>query len=483
MDARAWLAVVAVIRAAVESAKSPVAYLKVPEAVPVDRFKALAGFDTTPEGVAALFSLAWLVNRRIELPFLGDPGPMPLWTLVHDILAHGEPGDREPPAADAAAWRAARRLLYVEDEAGTARPTPLHLAYWQSRDEWFRRRQEIASRRMEGALLAPDGEARAANALLVERLERELANFELGWEVEGRRRDIEDAAATIEAFQARSPRRQWARWKEMLAPFVDAGGQGERIDVLSEVRFGATAIAPAGVEESLTSWISVSLAGAEIDRLVDGLPAALKTPLNPGGGPLGLDRLAFAYRTVAVTRPWPAREVLESNAWRLPDRDRTISDGADPAAGEYPYVATGLVLVRHVKASFRPAPPPPPAAIFHPGLFVVANILSPPPPAPRPVKRFASPRFAAARPVRPAAATPHSMVLLQEATLVRRGVPLEPARAAADVPQPAPPPPAPPEVDPDEPILICALVCDAVPLCPNPDPELFRDRPALAATA
>ena len=343
MDARVALAIIAVIRQARAAERSPVAFLRNPEGVTAERFKALSGFDGTVEGNSALFRLAWLVNGRIDLPYMQDSMSVPLWSLVDDILNRSGIRGRAKLEGDEAAYREARAILYVEDGTAQARPSEANLTYWRMRDEWFCRRQDLSSRTLERELLPRDDPRRPALDVVIARLTDELEDFERRWEEEGARSRIESAAETVDMIAARTPGRRWDQWQDTLAQFLDLGAE---TDILSQGRFAATAIVPSGIERSPESWSGLSIGGAAVDRLVAALPAELSAPLNPEGGALNLESLSFEWTTAGIVRPWLDSALFASRSWRFGDAARMVSDGAADPDGECPYIASGLVLVK-----------------------------------------------------------------------------------------------------------------------------------------
>jgi hypothetical protein len=490
------LAIASAIRPVIESADSAVAFLSSPEGVPPDRFKALSGFAETGSGTNALFQLARLVNQRVVPPVADDDTSIPLWSLVQDILcASGKPASLDG-SEDDATYNDARKLLYSDDEDGLPRPTTAYLTYMQLRDQWFCLQQGIGAKKLELGVKAADDPGNDVLQDVIAKLQRDLSDLELRWEAEGQRNKIEQALEIVSEVNARSPLRQWNKWKDELGLFVDpTTGQGSQTDILTQGHFAATAISPAGIDESPSSWTKMALTGADVDNLAAKLPAELTARFNPAGTPLEIESISFEWTTAGIVRPWLDRALFASPAWTFKDPARIISDGADPPGGEWPYIATGILLVRSVKVAFRPPPPQPtpqpPKHILQDILvhkhmvFDHVMVAGAQTPKPTPVAdatviaaekskllpQFARGRFyaatatAAGPEILAVKAQQPAFIRLQRRTFFR-----EPPKLADAASTPAGDEGATVDADP---IMIFGLICSRMPRSPNPDPTLF----------
>lgn len=504
MDARATLAIAAVVRSVVDTADSKVAVLPSPEGVPPERFKALSGFAETAGGTNALFELARLVNQKIVPPVVDDDTSIPLWSLVYDILWKDGKAGKQDDTDEGDEYRDARKLILVDDESGIGRPSPAYLAYQEMADQWFCLQQDIGGKKLELSLKPADDPGRPALEQTLAKLLHDSDDLELRWEAEGQRSKIEYAMQVVNSAGARSPERQWTNWQKMLLPFVNTDtGQPSLMDPLTEAPFAATSISPGGIDESASSWTKMSLSAAEVAKLVADVPESLAKRFNPGGSDLEIEKLDFEWTTAGIVRPWLDRAMFSSSAWCFADAGRMVSDGADPPQGEWPYLATGIVLVRSVTAVFRqppPTPPTPPAPHPHHDFLhdvllhhhaALDHVLQPAAPsapavliaepaiavlkqsAPQP--QFVRGRFfrvqgvPAAAEAAPVKAQP-AFAMLRERAFIRRQI--QPDLIAATVSTTADVTPAPAETVAD-PIMIFGLICRRLPKTPNPDPTLF----------
>ena len=360
MDSRATLTLMAALGSVVESGGARLAALANPVEIPADRFPALSGFAETREAANLLYEFARLANRKTAPP-LADPGaPDMFWKMAHDILVVNGRSATRDAAADDPAFKAAYDLILTKDADGIGQPTDIYLKYQAMRDEWFCLQQELGSRKLELALKAVDDPARALIENAIAAATQKIADFEIRWENEGKRSAIAAAVQTVNTAQARSPQRQWNQWQQQLSSFVGDDGRGAQTDSASEDRFAATAISPSGVEAANAAWNRLSLAGPELETLASGAPQAWRQTLHPSGEPLQMESLTFEWTTVGIVRPWLDQAIFESRGWRMSDSDRHVSDGADPPSGDWPWIATGAVLVRNIDARFIQPPPPPP---------------------------------------------------------------------------------------------------------------------------
>ena len=122
------------------------------------------------------------------------------------------------------------------------------------------------------------------------------------------------------------------------------------------------------------AWQQFTLSRAEIANLVALAPAELRARLDPTQQ-LDVDRIAFEYTSVEVTRPWAPTDILSATFWKLPPTARALSDGAPTPSGRLTASITGIVFARNIQSVAAAPPPSQPPASPPP----------PPPPAPAPV--------------------------------------------------------------------------------------------------
>ncbi|MDQ1711050.1 MAG: hypothetical protein QOE45_500 [Frankiaceae bacterium] len=469
-----------------------------PVGIEASRLKALVADPFSPEGAQALTEFSLLVNEIPAGP-LWQPDGDRLWDVYGDVLAHSDLADAPPRTeAEEQKYRTAYDLLYQVAGDGTVTASAVVVTYEQRRDAYLAAIQEYNNRKSEAAV-STDAEVAKAWAADEPKLKGAVDEAEQDWAVAGRRDEVGDARRVLRDLASRSPAAAWADYRKQYDPDLPEIYFRTSPDGSS---FVPTGYLPSDVVDA--AWPTITATREELAALSASAPAELRARLESSDD-AEVESVSFQYSTVTVSRPWFTPGALASRAWRFRDKDRVLSDGATPPAGECAAYVTGLVLARNITVRRPAAAGTTPSLGFLPiaklsaatslrarpyTLALRATAVAEPaaaPPAEPTVSRVAMRgSFArmAARPLiaRESVAGESPIVttgiratgrpfakdlLLSRITSTRLGIMLPPRHTLP------PPPPESTETtsDPDE-IYVLAFVCRTLPKAPDPDDSL-----------
>lgn len=468
-----------------------------PLAYEADAISAIS--DLTPEGARMEAELSCLVNTIPDGPIWRPVGGSYLWDVYGHVLADAELATTRRTAQQEKRYRKALAVLTVPGPNGLPVESPAVTAYRACRDEWLTALQEYTNQK--GHIeLSGDASAKAQWAEFDEpALRARIADAREKWITQGHREQVDAARATVRRLGDRSPRSAWERYVDRFDP------ETPEIYFRTHPDFGRyvpSALRPSDIVDR--EWYEITLEAGELAALADQAPPDLKARLI-SDQPSGVRRLSFQYTSVGVSRPWLAPEVFESRAWRVPDGEPPLSDGAPQPQGSCTAYVVGLVLARNV--SVTPLPPSPIPAPADPGGSPVVGV----------TRDFHlgfvslekarvldNPSVVVARPL--ATQRPQlgrqplpSLGLRQALRPIDGGDfpdpkprpfprPLpspsgppqpQPEPQPQPAPQPPPAPAPPPQPNPDAPVVtpegeiyVLGFICKRLRQCPNPDPAL-----------
>jgi hypothetical protein len=320
------------------------------------------------------------------------------------------------------------------------------------------------------------------------------------WNNQGNKAAVEQALQTVATASTwQSPQVTWESWKDAFQPALDI-----LTDPNTNANYALTAFSPSNAATQ-TNWPTFTLSSAEILQLVSQAPKELANIFGTATGTSTVAALSFEFCSVVLNRPWFKPDLFGARFWRFADGSLPLSDGGTPATGTLSAYVKGLIFVRNIVVT-------PVAAAGASGpipiktLPAVNQIVDVHPFLLRPVPPLnLHPVPGATLPVRPAAPAVQA-VPIQARPMVMMAPAIAPAHQnpspppAATAPQviptlwmrpplgaqihaatfaaaPASTPPAPPSTTNVPPanagtISILAFICQRVPQCPNPDPNL-----------
>lgn len=434
-----------------------------------------------------------------------------LWDIYQDVLERGQPGSAPPNPATDATRAAALAILYTTNSDGQRQETAIYKDYRRYRDAWFVAQEDYASRRISAENQTDPAILTAWHEVDEPRLRAAIEQAKVDWEGAGHRSQVETALAEEQAAAASDPQTRWADWRASFNPDLDMLG-------VPGARFAPTGFSPTDLSAE-SSWLQASMDAAEIADLETAAPAQLRV----SGDPSEIERVAFEFRSVAITRPWFNSAVLTSRIWRGAQDQEPLSEGDGTATGRLPAYVSAIVLIRNVVVTPKSQAAPTTSTPFaftlaaqdmttrviphDAGLLlrmrsdVLLQTVDHTADGNRAFANLRSQTFTAAPNTRELSAMafhrPLASIQIAEQPAVMtatrfegmsaripfRGRPFNLERVAAgslvdraplqiepDPPAAAPPPPPPPLPDPT--IAVLAFICKRLPRAPNPLPEL-----------
>lgn len=333
----------------------PGTYLSFPVLSPLsyapEQLAFVTGGTMTAQDLAELVEFSRVVNVMPSGPIAPTADGEMLWEVCRDVLSTARLAVDTMTPAEQAQYDAALGYLYqpATDGSGLRQDSPALKAYRACRDAYFVAQEAYTAAKLS-AETSTDPEDVARWAIDEPRLRADITDRENDWVTTGQRAQVEAAMQVEQAMGARSPSRQWTRWKTSFQDVIDTvtGVDGSQVAV--------TGMAPADVLQG-GNWPSFRLDASEIAGLVAQAPPALRDVLGQGTGGDDLESITFEFRSVGLTRSWLDRTTLTQHFWRLGESGGELSDGASPPSGRCPSVVTGLVLARNIVVKRRAQPP------------------------------------------------------------------------------------------------------------------------------
>lgn len=371
---------------------------------------------------ALLAEFSTMMNWIPDGPVWPPSEPRRLDDIVRYVVQEGDWAVGSSTPEEEARRAAARALVDMAN--------PVMSAYLTLRDTWIRALQEL--RNQPDDIVLVEAEARAKIAMLSY----------------PQRDAIEQAQQELISLDERAPFRARERMQRQLDVGVGT------FDDPSGGVFSPTRPLPRGVVDA-DGWSAVTLDREALAQLADTAPAELRDRLVPDGTDDDILSVSFEYASAQLNRQWLDAALFDLRCWRFPDRDRVLSDGGSPAAGDCPSYVRAVVFARNVRVA-RPAPPdgaPSTAGrgasdFLIPGVSIEADDVL------RRAREWTDPRYT----VQPDPAPP---------------VPTEPVAE----PDPVVVEPDPVVVEPDP------VVVEPDPVVVEPDPVVRPDRPELVTLA
>jgi hypothetical protein len=429
---------------------------------------------------------AWSDFSRItnQVPhgvvFQGDQDRL-LWDVYGEVLTRAVLASGGLTTAEEQARAAALAVLYDKGEDGRQVESARLLAWRRYRDQSLVLQEAYRSRQISAENAADPAVAQAWRSTDEPAMRAAIERCEADWAVLGFRAEVEAAQRVEESSAARSPILQWSEWRRAFTPDLDllTDGLGNR--------FAATGFSPADAVAD-ADWPRFTLSRAEMNALIGQAPAELAGILGSSGGADEIESLSFAFRSVALNRPWFRPPAFAARFWRLPDGEAPLCNGVEPPDGRLPAYVAALVLARDVRVEYRQGGRPvrriPPRQLFE--LREDAQLQLYVRPVPRRAAAVLQRQSVGSLPgVRLAQAklsqnafsaevAASAAVLARRPELaVRRPIEGRPILVRPTRPPPvvvAPPPP--PTPAPSDEVALLAFICKRLPLCPNPDPAL-----------
>ncbi|HJU09603.1 MAG TPA: hypothetical protein VJ728_01940 [Candidatus Binataceae bacterium] len=490
MDGLTYLALAAKAKLVFEDVDT---FLSFPATTPLNYTAnnlSFGAFNSTDSGERLVYSEFARVVNALPAGTIYEMGDKFLWDVYANVLRGAILAHSQATAQDAAAYERAVAFLNVVDGSGASTASPQLLAYRQFRDAWFVAVQNYKTQQSTAESLTDSAAIAQWKNVDEPRLRAQVEQARSDWEAKGFKQQVEEAEQTQQEYAARSPELMWKSWSALFDPDIDL-----MTDPIGQ-QFAPTSFVPSDIFAH--DWLTFSIKGPEITRLIAAAPDELKTIFATEGSQATVDALSFEYRAVSIARHWFKPEVFNARFWRLPDGCSPLSDGGDPPKGEWPAYIVAVVFMRNINVTMHadhPAPPrmiralptfryvavagagprpqmrlTPVAPIMHvappPHPMIPAAIRVPPP--------IAAERFAVVAPIRP-------MTPIHTAVPIRIGLPVrpiivQPPHTTGVAGQPGSPqaPPAKPEPapDPKNDISILAFICKRLPKTPDPDPGL-----------
>ncbi len=308
-----------------------------PLTMTADALAAVASPRTATD-VAAAADFARMVNFVPRDTVATIDGGRTLWEIYGDVLSQAQVGAGVDDAGAKQRYDTAVAALYQDGADGLRQETEAYRSYRQYRDGWIAAQEDYRSKR----LTAQTSDDAAVQWQWTEQepvLREHITAAESDWRTLGHRDEIEAALAIVELVSSANPLVRWHDWRAAFNPDIDlltdtAGG-----------RFAPTGYSPVNLKDS-TSWSRFELSSPEVQALVSEAPEELQRALHDDPDPV--TKVAFDYRSVALTRPWFSEAALTSRIWRLADGD-ALSDGGDPPTGTCPAYVAALVLMRNLE--------------------------------------------------------------------------------------------------------------------------------------
>ncbi|MGY1623842.1 hypothetical protein ACI789_16720 [Geodermatophilus sp. SYSU D00965] len=276
-------------------------------------------------------AFALLLNSRLRPPF-ATPEPRLLWDVYGEVLdpARVRLAERTPTPEEQARHDAAKALL-----------TPQVLS------TYFSCRQAVGTALVDLATVRasrpdPSTGSEAAWQAQVALAEDRVAAAQVELQLTGRAGEVEAAMAVVDAWPGAATAVSWSEHRQQFE-LADVGS----LDGVSS--YFLTRFVPTDVLEG-RGWVRFELPGSRIGELIAGLPPEVAAAGGEPAQDADIDRLTVELSYVQVLRPWFDPGVLRSRAWRYADdTSPVVSDGGTPAAGDFPYLVTGLVLARNLE--------------------------------------------------------------------------------------------------------------------------------------
>ena len=267
----------------------------------------------TATDVAAAADFARMVNFVPRDTVATIDGGRTLWEIYGDVLSQAQVGAGVDDAGAKQRYDTAVAALYQDGADGLRQETEAYRSYRQYRDGWIAAQEDYRSKR----LTAQTSDDAAVQWQWTEQepvLREHITAAESDWRTLGHRDEIEAALAIVELVSSANPLVRWHDWRAAFNPDIDlltdtAGG-----------RFAPTGYSPVNLKDS-TSWSRFELSSPEVQALVSEAPEELQRALHDDPDPV--TKVAFDYRSVALTRPWFSEAALTSRIWLLISKTRS----------------------------------------------------------------------------------------------------------------------------------------------------------------
>lgn len=270
-----------------------------------------------------------------------SPNGERLSRIVGRALEVGQPAMGQTlSAAEDAAQKAARKLLYTASGTELIQDSAKHVRYKQYKDRYYSAEQALRSAGNDPALISDVG-----TAARYEELAQDVKDARRDWETLGYKQEVELARNTLSTLAIRAPIESWNRWKDSF--------QSSKLKGLDGFDFFPVQLNPS--DGARSGWTKEEISGNLVSPMLLALQGASAFPKHVDTvdeTEEDLQKVSFEYTFIKVDRHWldQGASLLFSRTWRSGElADGSISDGANSPSGHCPAFVVGLILVRNLR--------------------------------------------------------------------------------------------------------------------------------------